>query len=140
MANKTFKDATFRLANTTAGSTGRINLTAYVNQHSLKSVIALIEDSAYTDSNRRYIPGLAGKTVSLNGFLNTTVDGVLGYFMANQTSVSRSFEMKAYTGRYYNGSVFPTDVQYSGSVNNMQTWSVNLTFDGAVNRTSVALA
>lgn len=137
MANKSYKDMGFRLAgNATSVLT---DITAYINQEQLKRTIALIEDSAFSDPNRRYIPGLGGTTISVNGFVNTTTDGIFGPLIAAATSVSKRCEYKAHTGRYYNGNIFLSDVQYSGSLNNMEVFSANLTFDGSVNRTSVAL-
>lgn len=137
MANTTYKDVALRIKN----STGTwITMTPYVNQHSLKRAIKLIEDTAYSDANSRFIPGVAGTTTSLNGWVNTTTEGIVGYSVANNTSASRSFELKVFASRYYNGSVFVSDTQVSGSLGNMQTFSLNLQFDGAVNRTSVALS
>lgn len=140
MPNRFFKDVAVRMKNTTSNSTGWVTITNYVNQHNIKRIIKLIEDTAYGDwSGSRFIPGVAGTTFSVNGWVNSTTDGLFGYFIANNTSVSRSFEFKPYSGHYYNGNVFVSDVQYSGSINNMQTFSVNLQFDGTLNRTSVAL-
>lgn len=137
MANTTFKDAAIRIAgNNTSVLTA---ITPYVNKHDLKRTCALIESSAYSDLNRRYIPGLSGTTVAVNGWINTTTEGIFGPLVAAQTSVSKRFELKSYTGRYHNGNVFLSDVQISGSLNSMQTFSANMTFDGSVNRTSVAL-
>lgn len=137
MANTTFKDIAIRIAGN--GTSVLSAITAYVNKNDLKRTCALIESSAYSDLNRRYIPGLSGTTISLNGWVNTTTDGIFGPLVAAQTSVSKRFELKPYASRFYNGNVFLTDVQYSGSLNSMQTFSANLTFDGSVNRTSVTL-
>jgi len=138
MANSTYKDVALRLGG--ASTSVLTAITAYVNQHSLKRTCALMDSSAYSDTNRRYIPGLSGTTISINGWVNTTTDGILGPLVAAQTSVSKRFELKTYTNRFYNGNVFITDVQYSGKLNDMQTFSANFTFDGAVNRTSVTLS
>jgi hypothetical protein len=137
MANTTYKDVAIRIAGN--GTSVLTTITAYVNKHDLKRTCALIDSSAYSDANRRYIPGLSGTTVSVNGWVNTTTDGILGPLVASQTSVSKRFELRAYASRFYNGNVFLSDVTYSGSLNNMQTFSANMTFDGAVNRTSVTL-
>lgn len=137
MANTTYKDVAIRLAGNNTSTL--VALTAYINQHNLKRTAALIDDSAYSDTNRRYIPGLAGTTVGINGWVNTTTDGIFGPLVNAVTSVSKRFELRTYANRFYNGSVFLSDVQYSGSLNNMQVFSANLTFDGAVNRTSVTL-
>lgn len=143
MANKTYKDARFRLDN----STGAIqNITAYLNQASLQRSINLLEDTAFSDSNRSVLTGLAGTTVSINGFVNTTTDGLLGPMIATATSVTRTFEYRTHAtnstgtvGRFYNGEVLFSNIQYSGAVDSLQTFSADMTFDGAVNRTTASL-
>jgi hypothetical protein len=136
MANKTYKDVTFKIDNASASITA---LTAYVNQASLQRAINLLEDTALSDANRSVLTGLAGTTISINGFVNSTTDGIFGPIIATATSVTKTVEYGAYTGRYYNGEVLLSNIQYSGSVDNLQTFSVDMTFDGAVNRTTVAL-
>src|SRR5689334_5569831 len=98
MANSTYKDVAIRLAGN--ATTTLVALTAYVNQHSLKRTAALIDDSAYSDANRRFIPGLAGTTVSINGWVNTTTDGIFGPLINTATSVSKRFELKIYANRF----------------------------------------
>ena len=142
MANKTYKDMRFRLDN----STGIQNITAYVNQASLQRAINLLDDSALSDSNRSVLTGLAGTTLSINGFVNTTVDAIFGPQIAAATSVTKTAEYRAYAtnstgtvGRFYNGEILLSNIQYSGSVDNLQMFSADMTFDGAVNRTSASL-
>lgn len=140
MTNKTFKDIAIRMKNTTSNSTGWVTLTPYVNQNNLKRTIKLIEDTAYGDgAGARFIPGVADTKASVNGWVNSTTDALLGYFFANNTSVSRKFELQTYSGRFYNGNAYLSDLQYSGSLHNMETFSFNIQFDGTVNRTSVQL-
>lgn len=134
MAHKTYKNMTFKIDNSSAAITA---LTGSMNQASLASALSTIEDSAFGDSQRTYLPGLAGLTISMNGFSNSTTDAIFGPLM-NRTSITKTVEY--YNGdRYYNGEVWVTGVTYSGSVNDLATWSFDATFDGAVTRTSVAL-
>ncbi len=143
MANKTYKDIRFRLDN----STGSIsNLTAYINQASLQRSINLLEDTALSDANKSVLTGLAGTTLSINGMVNTTTDASLGPMIATATSVTRTAEFRTHAtnstgtvGRFYNGEVLFSNIQYSGSVDNLETFSADMTFDGAVNRTSASL-
>ncbi len=137
MANTTYKDMGFRLDG--AAST-LVDIKSYINQQDLKRALDLIEDTSMGSSNRSYIPGLAGTTLSINGMVNTTTDSIFGPLIAAATSVSKTVEWKAHTARYYNGECYLTGVQYSGRINSLQTFSANLTIDDAVNRTSVALS
>jgi hypothetical protein len=145
MANKTYKDMRFKLDKpNTTGTLVLTDITAYVNQASLKRAINLLDDSALSDTNRSVLTGLAGTTLSINGFVNTTTDGTFGPMIAAATSVTRTFEYRAFTtnsttGRFYNGEVLFSNIQYSGSVDSLETFSADMTVDGAVNRTTVPL-
>ena len=97
-------------------------------------------------SRRSVLTGLAGTTLSINGFINTTTDATFGPLIAAATSVTRTFEYRTHAtnstgtvGRFYNGEVLLSNIQYSGSVDNLQTFSADMTVDGAVNRTSAAI-
>jgi hypothetical protein len=145
MANKTYKDMRFKLDKpNTTGTLVLTDITAYVNQASLQRAINLLDDSALSDTNRSVLTGLAGTTLSINGFVNTTTDGTFGPMIAAATSVTRTFEYRAFTtnsttGRFYNGEVLFSNIQYSGSVDSLETFSADMTVDGAVNRTTVPL-
>jgi hypothetical protein len=143
MANKTNKDMRIRSALT--ATSVLTNYTPYINQASLQRAINLLEDTALSDANRSVLTGLAGTTISLNGFVNTTTDAYYGPLIAAATSVLRTMEYRIYStnstgsaGIFYRGSVLISNVQYSGSVDNLETWSADHTFDGAVTRTSTS--
>ncbi len=136
MANTTYRDMGIKIDG--AGAT-LVDIKAYCNQSDLQRTLDLIEDTAMSDTNRSYLHGLAGTTWTLNGMVNTTTDGIFGPLINAATSVTKTIELKAYTARYYNGESLITSVQYSGGTNTLQTFSVSGTFDGVVNRTSVAL-
>lgn len=137
MANTTQRDTGIKIDNASASLT---DIKAYVNQVDLDRALELIEDTAMSDTNRSYLHGLAGTTITINGMVNTTTDGIFGPLVNAATSVTKTVEYKAYANRFYNGEVYLTNVKYSGSTNSLQTFSVSMTFDGAVNRTSVALS
>ncbi len=137
MANTTMRDMGFKID---GASATLVDIKAYCKQADLQRTLDLIEDSAMSDTNRSYLHGLAGTTISINGMVNTTTDGIFGPLVNAATSVTKTVEYKAYANRFYNGEVLLTNIQYSGSTNSLQTFSASATFDGAVNRTSVALA
>jgi hypothetical protein len=143
MANTTYRNMRFRMAaNVTSVLT---NITAYVNQMDLDRALDLIEDTAMADTNRSYLFGLGGSTLSISGMVNTTTDGLFGPIINAATSVLKTVEWRAYAtnstgtvGRFYNGDMLFSNVKYSGAVNSLQTFSASMTIDGAITRTSTS--
>lgn len=144
MANKIYKDMRIKIDNASGTLT---DITAYLSSGTLRHVQDTIEDTGLADDERSYLFGLAGANIPLAGMVNSTTDGIFGALIGNRTTVTKTIEYRAYTtnstgsvGRFYNGEVLVTAVEYTGSVNTLQTFSAEATFDGAVNRTSVQLA
>lgn len=120
-------------------STGSLkDISSSVNSQSLAAAISVLEDSAMGDEERTYLPGLAGTTIDLNGFLDSTTDGIFGPLVGNRTSRTKTVEFKAYTSRYYSGEVYPTAVGISGSPDTLELWSASLTFSGSAHRATTA--
>lgn len=136
MANTTYRDMGFKIDNAAGTLT---DVKAYLNQVDLDRALDLIEDTGLSDTNRSYLHGLAGTTITVSGMVNTTTDGIFGPLINAATSVTKTVEWQAYSTRFYNGEVLLSSVRYSGSNGSLQTLSANMTFDGAVNRTSVGL-
>ena len=134
MAHKTGKDLAMYLDSSTGVLT---DISADVNQQSLAKTIELLEDTGMGIQYQSFLPGLAGAKISLNGFLNTTMDAILGPLMAGNTSITKTAAFKAYTGRYYKGEVWLGDIEISGDKGSLETWSSTLTVDDALTRTSV---
>jgi hypothetical protein len=144
MANKIYKDMRIKIDNASASLT---DITSYLSSASLRAVQDTIEDTSLADGNRSYLFGLAGASIPLSGMVNTTTDAIFGPLVGNRTTVTKTIEYRAYptnstgsVGRFYNGEVLITSVEYSGSVNSLETFSCEAVFDGAVNRTSTQLA
>ena len=138
MANPTGKDNVFGLDNSTGTFTV---LTTHVNQASLQSAVSLLEDSAFGDTTRTYVQGLAGITFAVNGFWNSTTEAVYGPLIGVRTSVARTVQFgQSSPAKYYRGEAFVANVQVSGSVDSLETFSADHRVSGAVTRTSVALS
>ena len=136
MANTTYRDQDFKIDNASASL---VSIKPYLNQVDFDRTLELIEDTAMSDTNRSYLHGLGGTTFTISGMVNSTTDAIFGPLVATATSVTKTVEYKAFASRFYNGEVLLTNVKYSGSTNNLQTFSVSMTIDGAVNRTSAGL-
>lgn len=144
MANRLAKDIRVRL-DTLSNSTGALtNITAYLNQVALQRALAILEDTGLNETNKSILFGLAGTTITLNGHINTTTEAIFGPLVNAATSVLKTLEYRAYPtnttgniGRFYFGEVLVSNVQISGAVGGLQVFSADLTFDGAVTRTTV---
>lgn len=136
MTNKIYKDMTIKMDS----STGVLkDITAYLSSASIRAVQDTIEDTGMGDEERSYLFGLAGASFPLAGMVNTTTDDIFGPLIGNRTTATKTIQYTAYTNRVYRGEVLVTSIEYSGSVNSLETFSSEGTFDGAVTRTSVAL-
>lgn len=144
MANKTDLDMRVKIDNASGTLT---DITAYLTSAAIRGALDVIEDTALSDEERSYLPGKAGATIPLAGMINTTTNGIFSPLVGNRTSVTKTIEYRAYAtnstgdaGAFYNGEVYLTSVELSGSLNSLVTFSCDATFDGAVNVTSAALA
>ena len=143
MGNKIYKDIRVKI-DSAAGSL--VDITAYLSSASIRAVQDTIEDSAMADEEKSYLFGQAGASIPLSGMVNSTTDPIFGPLVGNRTTVTKTIEYRAYptnstgnVGRFYNGEVLLTSVEYSGSTNALQTFSTDATFDGVVNRTTLQL-
>ena len=81
--------------------------------------------------------GFADLSIPLNGWVNTTTEGIFGPLVGNRTSVTKT--LFYWNGvKYYTGEFLPTDVEFSGDPTSLQTWSCTLAQSGAVSRTSTS--
>jgi hypothetical protein len=136
MGHKTSIDMAMQIDDATGSL---VAITGSVNSQALSAAMSVLEDSGMGDEERTYLPGLAGATIDLSGFLDTTTDGIFGPLVGNRTSKTKTVQFTPYAGRFYTGECYPTSVGLSGSPDTLETWSASLTFDGAVSRTTKAL-
>lgn len=133
MANRTFKGVTIKIDNASGALT---EITSSVNQASIESVLEMLEDTSLADDERTYDAGLAGATAPLNGFVNSTTEPIFGPLLGQRTSITKTLQI--YNGlKYFTGEVWCNNVQWSGNAGELQTWSIETTFDGGITRTSV---
>jgi hypothetical protein len=135
MADKTGKDIQIWIDDSTGVLTA---LTLHLNSETLTGVHSNLQNTAFTEDEHAYVNGVAGWTETINGFWNSTTEGIFGPLIGNRTSKTKT--VQTYDGiKYINGEVVPSNIQRSGSVDTVVTFSADLTGTGAANRTSVAL-
>lgn len=135
MAHQSYKDYVIKIDNAALSLTA---ITGSVNAVTLQAVQNLLDDSGMGDADRSFIAGLHGKTITLNGWVDSTTEAIFGPLVGDRTSIAKTVEI--YNGlKYYNGETKLSNVQISGAVDALQTWSADATFDAGLNRTSVAL-
>jgi hypothetical protein len=134
MAHLISKDADFKLDNASASLT---SIKGSVNNASIQGIQDALDDSGLGDEERTYVYGLAGSTLPVNGWLDSTTEAIFGPLVGNRTSITKTFAI--YLGnKWFTGEALPQDVTLTGNVGEIQTWSCNLQVTGAVTRTSVA--
>lgn len=140
MPEKTWKDMAFKLSNAAGTLT---DISANVNSQALASAITDLDTTGMGVAAKTRVNGIADISVDLNGTLNSTIAAILNP-LVNGTSVIKTAEFRQWrtnstTGKFFNGSVLPSSVQFSGSPDSLETWSATLVFTKAVNVTSVRL-
>ena len=134
MANKWGNDAKLIIDNA-AGSTA--NISAYVNQAGINGATDILDQTGFGNTNPDIMHGIAQATIPVNGFVNSTTDGIFGPLIGVRTSTTKTTSF--YNGlKYYTGEFLPSDVSYSGDPRSLLTFSCNMSVDGAITRTSVA--
>lgn len=134
MANLTHRNAAFHIDNASAALT---NISAYVNQQDLDRTIGILEDTGMGLEEATFLPGLGGTKFTINGFVNTTTDGIFGVLVSDNTSLTKTVAYGVSSTRFYKGEVWAGNVKYSGTKDTLQTFSADLTVTGAVTRTSI---
>lgn len=134
MANQYANAIDFKIDNASASLTA---IECYVNSASIQTVNEILDDTGLCDTTRSKIEGLASVTIPLNGWVNSTTEGIFGPLVGTRTSISKTWGY--YNGiQWYTGEGYPENVTFSGNVGELQTWSCNIVSDGAITRTSVA--
>ena len=143
MANKTDLDVRVKIDNAGASLA---DITAYLTSAAIRGIQDIIEDTSLADEEKSYLPGKAGATAPLSGMVNSTTDAILGPLIGNRTSLTKTLEYRSFStnstgsvGVFHNGEVFLTNIEYSGTLGSLQTFSADCTFDGAVTKTSAQL-
>lgn len=127
MANKTWKVVTCKVDNASGTLT---TISGDVNNVTVSSDHPLVEDSGFGDEEATYLPGLVpGATVSMNGFVNSTTEGIFAPLVGAYTSVLKTVEVVfAGSTKKLFGECYIGNVGLNGSVGSMSTWSADFTF------------
>lgn len=142
MTNLIYKNEKIKWDNSTGTAT---EITSWITSETLSGSQDTIEDSAMADEEKSYLAGMAGATLSLSGIVNSTTNGLFAPYIGNRTSVARTYQRAANmtnstTGLILRGEFLVTSVEYSGSNNSLQTFSLSAIADGVMVKTSVFAA
>lgn len=136
MANLHYKNETIKLDNAAGTLT---DITAYLTSESISGVQELMDQTTMSLEERTNLPGLAGGSATLAGVVNSTVSVIFAPLIGNRTTATKTLQRAATTNLVLRGEFWITDVEFSGSVNTIQTFSASATLDGVMISTSVAL-
>jgi predicted secreted protein len=134
------KNAYFALDN---ASGSLINISDTLNEVSMPQEIETAETTAFGNTDKTYITGLADATVSLSGMFDATIDAqISGAITALKAGTvgSLSFEYgpggSASATRKYTGEAIVTSYELSSPVGDVVTYSLELQVSGGVTGTT----
>jgi hypothetical protein len=138
MAVKTHRDIGVKIDNAAGTLT---DISKWCNQGSLARAIDMLDTTGLGATTRNFYPGLGSVEITINGFINSTVDGIFGPLVSVNTSVLKTIQWQAYSTRFYNYEGWVSKYDTSGTRDSLETFSVTLVNGTTViNRTSVSLS
>lgn len=134
MAPKIYKDMAVKIDNATSAIT---EITQWVNNVNIQSPHGVIEYPGLSTEEVPVLPGLSRGRISMNGFVNSTTEGIFGPLVGNRTSIAKTIGLNNGI-KWFNGEYYPENVQFSGAPDQMEMWSADFMLDGAITRTATA--
>jgi hypothetical protein len=141
---------TIKIDETTALSTAAlVDISDYVNTYAVRTAFEVfrIEGMNSDDPERQH--GLADAAIPLNGFVNSTTEGIFGPHIVTRSNsttppnvsktvvVGMGVPKNSTSDWWLTGEFKLGDVEFSGEPATIQTWSCNLLQSGALTRTSI---
>ena len=120
-----------------------VDISDYVNSQAIRTAFDVFRTEGVGSSDPERQHGMADASVPLNGWVNTTTEGIFGPLVGNRTSVTKTFAYgmgvpkNSTSDWWFTGEVVLSDVEFSGDPTSLQTWSCTLAQSGALTRTSV---
>ena len=131
------KSASFKVDNN-AGSLTDISNT--LNSVSFPREAETLETTSFGSSDRSYVIGFTGATISIEGSFDATVDTHLAAIVGKTDSVSFEYGPEGTTSTYtkYTGECFLTSYETSAGVGDIVSYSAEFQITGAITRGAFA--
>jgi hypothetical protein len=115
-----------------------VDLSGFVNNFSFDGGLELLDDTGLGDSDRTVVAGLGNaRNVNVNGWLNSTTRAIFAPLAGSATSITKTIELKLATGDFWTGEAWPENVNLSGGVGTLNTWSCTFRAQSGLTATSV---
>lgn len=109
-----------------------VDISGYTDSVNFSRSLDTAEVTALGDTDKAYIGGLKGATISLTGSWDATLDSTVNTAMST-SSVTWAYSPDAGTTTY-SGSCFVSSYSPASSVSDSDKWSLSLTVTGSVSR------
>jgi hypothetical protein len=114
------------------------DISSTVNNLDTSGGTQLLDDTGLSDTIENFVGGIAaGTRIPANGFLNSTTYAIFAP-LQNQTSVTKTIQIKDFTAKYRYGEAWPTEVKLSQPVKAQGTWSCEFVAVNGLSRTSIS--
>ena len=131
------KNASFKVDNSSGTLTDISNT---LNSVTFPREIETLETTSFGSSNRSYVVGFTGATISIEGSFDATVDAHLAGILGQEASVSFEYGPEGTTSTYvkYTGECFLTSYETSAGVGDIVSYSAEFQVTGAITRGTFA--
>ena len=137
MANETSKITGFACDNSAGTLT---DISGDVNNVTWTGAMEMLDDTGLGDTDHTVVAGLGNaKTVSINGYLNSTTRAIFAPLAATSTSITKTIEMKLATGDFWTGEAWPDNVTINTPLG-LNTFSCNFSAQSGLTATAVTAA
>lgn len=132
MAKRTWKGVTVKLD----GSQGTlVDISQSVNSIEFSGEQENIEITPLGADERTYMYGLAGATLTMNGWNDSTTNAIFAPLVGNNTTITKTLHYYD-SAQWWNGEFFPSEVTLGLEVGQVQTWAVTMQATGSVTNTT----
>lgn len=115
------------------------DISAYCNNVDFPEDVDAPEVTVFGDNSREYLPGgLKGATMSISGFWDSTLDGVLGPIVGNSSSVTFEYgpQGSGSGSVKYTGEAILTNYTQTSPADGAASFSADFQITGDVSRTT----
>ena len=137
MANETSKVTGFSVDSSVGALT---DISGFVNNVTWTGAMEMLDDTGLGDTDHTVVAGLGNaKTVSINGYLNSTTRAIFAPLAAASTSLLKTIELKLATADYWTGEAWPDNVSIVTPLG-LNTFSCNFSAQSGLTSTSITAA
>jgi hypothetical protein len=114
-----------------------IDISAYTNKVDFPRSVDTAETTTFGLSDKTYLPGLKGATLSMEGIWDAEIDRIIDSILGIETDFQYAPQGNTAGKIMYDGAVICTSYNPPGSISDAVKWSASFIITGAVGRATI---